>query len=187
MAIVYEFRTPEEKGMNDQEAVSVLFVCTGNICRSPTAEGVFRAMARERGLAPFMRIDSCGTFGYHVGEPPDERSQEKAAARGYDLSDLRARKLALEDFERFDYILAMDGGHLEQLRRLRPDDARAEVIMMMHFTSGRGGGLGGGQVPDPYYGSQKGFDDVLDMIEEGCRALLDHLEPRLRRAPPTSA
>ncbi len=166
--------------MSDKKAFGVLFVCTGNICRSPSAEGILRAMARKRGLDRLLEIDSCGTFGYHVGEPPDDRAVEAAARRGYDLSDLRARKLEQSDFQLFDYILAMDGGHLEQLRHYQPADSRAQVHMMMAFTPGSGPG----QVADPYYGSKRGFEEMLDQLEEGCRALVDHLEKRLQAERP---
>ncbi|WP_455372053.1 low molecular weight protein-tyrosine-phosphatase [Limibacillus halophilus] len=164
--------------MRNETALGVLFVCTGNICRSPTAEGVLRGLAEARGLGAALRIDSCGTYGYHVGEPPDERAQASAAARGYDLTELRARKLEAVDFETFDYILAMDKGHLQQLQHVMPVTSRAQLSLLMDFVDG----CEGQRVPDPYYGDTQGFERILDMIEEGCGALLDHLEQELRRA-----
>ncbi len=166
--------------MAERKVFGVLFVCTGNICRSPSAEGILRAMARKRGLDRLLEIDSCGTYGYHVGEPPDERAVESAAKRGYDLSGLRARKLEPADFQSFDYILAMDGGHLEQLRHYQPAEARAQIHMMMAFTPGSGSG----QIADPYYGSDRGFEVMLDQLEHGCAALLDHLDQRLQHERP---
>lgn len=166
--------------MTDPKAFGVLFVCTGNICRSPSAEGIFRAMAKKRGLDRLLHVDSCGTYGYHVGEPPDERAVQAAGRRGYDLSTLRARKLEPSDFQEFDYILAMDGGHLEQLRHYQPADSRAQVHMMMAFTPGSGTG----QVADPYYGNERGFEAMLDQLEVACLALLDHLEERLQQDRP---
>ena len=146
----------------------VLFVCTGNICRSPTAEGVFLHMVREAGLAESIVIDSAGTHDYHIGHPPDPRSVAAAARRGYDLAPLRARQLQHSDFERFDLILAMDDGHRAHMARLCPP-ARADRLrqMMVYATQ-----LTGEDVPDPYYGGAQGFEQVLDMIEDASRGLL---------------
>ena len=146
----------------------VLFVCTGNICRSPTAEGVFRHFAATAGID--VEADSAATHGYHIGEPPDPRTIAAAAKRGFDLKALRARRVRREDFNQFDLILAMDGGHLEHLRAMRPEDARAEVQLFLDYHP-----TGTGDVPDPYYGGPQGFEDVLDLVEEASRGLLAKL------------
>jgi protein-tyrosine phosphatase len=141
--------------------VRVLFVCTGNICRSPTAEGVFRRMVEREGLADRIETESAGTGDWHVGDPPDARACAAAAARGYDLEPLRASQVSEEDFRRFDLIVAMDRGHLRALERLRPDGAPGRLRMFMERD-----------VPDPYYGDADNFERVLDMIEDGARRLL---------------
>jgi protein-tyrosine phosphatase len=149
----------------------LLFVCTGNICRSPTAHGVALAMAARRGVADHFLIDSAGTHSYHVGEPPDARSVHYAARRGYDLSDLRARQLVAEDFERFDYLLAMDQGHLRLMNAMRPAHAHGRVALFTALSSR----YAQRSVPDPYYGGDRGFDEVLDIIEESLTKLYDEL------------
>lgn len=148
--------------------VGVLFVCTGNICRSPTAEGVFRALVDEAGLADGIRIDSAGTQGYHVGEPPDRRSQAAARRRGIELGDLRAREISIRDFERFDYIVAMDRGHVRILENFCPAGAEQRIRTMLEFAPD----LPETEVPDPYYGGGGGFERVLDMIETAAAGLL---------------
>nr|WP_246513051.1 low molecular weight protein-tyrosine-phosphatase [Azospirillum picis] len=148
-----------------------MFVCTGNICRSPTAEGVFRHLAGRAGLSGLVAAESAGTHAYHVGEPPDPRTQRAALARGIDLSGLRARKVTAGDFARFDHILAMDHGHLEQLRRIAPPGAGAALRLFLDDAPG----LAGRSVPDPYYGGPDGFGEVLDLCEAGARGLLDRL------------
>lgn len=158
--------------------IRVLFVCMGNICRSPSAEGIFRAQVREAGLANLIAADSAGTHGYHVGEPPDRRAIEHAAQRGIDIADLRARRVQLEDFRRFDLILAMDRENLGQLNRLCPRDAIERPRLFMDFAPH----LDARDVPDPYYGGADGFEHVLDLVEEASRGLLDHL--RLVRLAP---
>jgi protein-tyrosine phosphatase len=150
---------------------SVLFICTGNICRSPTAEGVFRKMVADAGLAHAIRVDSAGTHAYHVGEPPDTRSQAIARARGYDLSGLRARRIEPGDFAAFDLILAMDRDHHSILGRLTPPAARAKVGLMLAYAR-RARTL---DVPDPYYGGPEGFEMVLDLIEDASEGLLASL------------
>jgi protein-tyrosine phosphatase len=140
--------------------MKVLFVCTGNICRSPTAEGIFREMARREGLR--VHVESAGTHDYHVGEPPDERAQHHAKRRGYDLSQQRARHVAKDDFEAFDLIVAMDRGHLRLLQRACPPQHREKLRLL----------LADRDVPDPYYGGPDGFEQVLDLVEAACRDLL---------------
>ena len=149
-------------------AVRILFVCMGNICRSPTAEGVMRRLLREERLDDRIEVDSAGTGGWHAGEPPDERATEAARRRGIDLGGT-ARQVEPEDFERFDLILAADRENLAALRRLAPDDeARAKVRLL----------LGDRDVPDPYYGGARGFEDVLDLVQGACEELLDELRAR---------
>jgi len=150
---------------------SVVFVCTGNICRSPTAEGVFRKLAADAGLAERILVDSAGTHGYHVGEPPDPRTREAAARRGYDLSPLRARKFERRDFERFDLVLAMDRDNQAILARLAQPSRGHKLRMMMEFARN----FGEIEVPDPYYGGPLGFERVLDMLEDASRGLLEML------------
>ena len=145
-------------------APSVLFVCTGNICRSPTAEGVMRSLLARSGLAG--EVDSAGTMAYHVGEPPDRRSQAAAAARGYDLSDLRGRVVSEADLDRFDHVWVMDRGHLNRLRARFGD--RPNLRLFLEATAPEG--VRAREVPDPYGGDAAGFERVLDLIEAGCRA-----------------
>ncbi len=151
--------------------IKVLFVCTGNICRSPTAEGVFRALVAAEGLAGHVATDSAGTHAYHVGEPPDGRSTAAALRRGIDLSDLRARKVRASDYAEFDLVLAMDRGHADILRRQCPADLAGRVRLFLDFAPD----LGIQDVPDPYYGGGDGFERVLDMIEAGSAGLLSHI------------
>jgi protein-tyrosine phosphatase len=155
--------------------VKVLFVCTGNICRSPTAEGVFRHAVEKAGLADRIVSDSAGTGDYHIGEAPDPRSQSVASGRGYDLSTLCARQVSRRDFDEFDYILAMDETHVRQLKGLSPPEHAGKVRLFMDFA-GQGAPR---EVPDPYYGGAQGFERVLDMVEQAARGLLDHLRDRL--------
>jgi len=151
--------------------LSVLFVCTGNICRSPTAEAIFRKLAADSGMGEGILSDSAGTHGYHIGEPPDPRSQDSAAGRGYDLSGLRARRFERADFERFDLIVAMDRGHFAMLSGMaRPPTAHKLKLMMSYAR--RFKEL---DVPDPYYGGPRDFERVLDMLEDAVRGLLDSL------------
>jgi len=156
------------------DTVSVLFVCMGNICRSPTAEGVFSRMVEEAGLAERVVVDSAGTHDYHVGEPPDGRAQAAAARRGYDLSPLRARKLGRDDCRRYDYVLVMDRGNLNRARTIF-GGACPHVRLLMDFAPGRPER----EVPDPYTGGPEGFEHVLDLIEEACRGLLEDVRARL--------
>lgn len=160
------------------EESSVLFVCTGNICRSPTAEGIFRKLVADAGMANAIRADSAGTHAYHVGEPPDPRTQATAATRGYDLSDLRARKVEQADFDRFDLILAMDRDHHAILARMAQPSAAHKLKLMMSYARR----FKEQEVPDPYYGGPQGFERVLDMLEDAARGLLESLlkDPVLR-------
>jgi len=157
------------------DSVSVLFVCMGNICRSPTAEGVFVRKVREAGLSERIRIDSAGTHAYHIGNPPDERTQRAALRRGYDLSALRARKVEVQDFSRFDYVLAMDAANLAILKALhvQVEGARVQPGLFMDFATDTGFAR---EVPDPYYGGEAGFERVLDMIEAAAEGLLARIQ-----------
>jgi protein-tyrosine phosphatase len=154
----------------------VLFVCTGNICRSPTAEGVFRHLIREAGLETAIESASAATHGYHIGDPPDPRTVASAKRRGFDLSAQRARKVKVDDFHTFDLILAMDEGHFAYLDSLRPNDARAEVKLFLDYHPERKQK----DVPDPYYGGPDGFEQVLDLIEEASKVLLSQLSSGLK-------
>ena len=144
----------------------ILFVCTGNICRSPTAEGVVRHKAKAAGLTG-LSLDSVGTTGHHVGDPPDRRAQAAARQRGYDLSPLRARQLTRADFGQQDLILGMDRGHMRQMRRLCPDRDAHRLQLFMAFAD-----LSADEVPDPYYGDLGGFDAMMDLIETGADGLI---------------
>lgn len=154
--------------------VKVLFVCLGNICRSPTAEGVFRAKVERAGLAGAISVDSAGTGAWHVGEPPDRRGQGAAGRRGYDLSAQRARKVHGTDFELFDYIIAMDRANLADLSAMAPAAALGKISLFLAFAPH----LGRHEVPDPYYGGPDGFDEVLDLVEAAADGLLDDIRAR---------
>jgi protein-tyrosine phosphatase len=154
--------------------VHILFVCLGNICRSPTAEGVMAKLVAEAGLRDEVELDSAGTGAWHVGEPPDARAVEAARARGIELESV-ARQVRAEDFERFDLILAMDSSNLHALRQYTPDEpARAKVRLLREFDPASEG-LHDLDVPDPYYDSQRGFEIVLDQVQAACEGLLAHL------------
>jgi len=157
------------------ETVSVLFCCMGNICRSPTAQGVFHRQVIAAGLQDRIRIDSAGTHGYHIGHAPDPRSQAAAAARGYELNHLRARQVALQDFAGFDYILAMDKGNLAALRHVAPAEYRSKPELLMPYGVRRPVI----EVPDPYFGGPEDFERVLDMAEEACTGLLQTIKKKL--------
>jgi protein-tyrosine phosphatase len=150
----------------------VLFVCTGNICRSPTAEGVFRELVRQAGLAPRYTIGSAGTHGYHAGEPPDLRTQDAARQRGYDLSAIRARRFTPADFQRFDWVIGLDEIHRDLLLRAAGRQHGGKVRLLLEF----GNHPDVRSVPDPYYGGDEGFAHVLDLIEDASRGLLAYLE-----------
>jgi protein-tyrosine phosphatase len=146
----------------------VLFVCLGNICRSPTAHGVFAALVQQRGLQQRIQVDSCGTGHWHVGEAPDRRATAEARRRGYDLSHLRARQVETQDFHRFDYILAMDHANLSHLQAMSPLDFSGHLGLFLPFADA----VIEEEVPDPYYGGDEGFTRVLDMIELASEGLL---------------
>jgi protein-tyrosine phosphatase len=147
----------------------VLFVCMGNICRSPMAEGVFRHMVRQAGLDDVVKVESAGTHAFHAGEGPDKRAQSTAARRGYDIGDLRARQVKELDFEHFDLILAMDWDNLSLLQQMAPKKAHHKLQLLMRFASEHESAT----IPDPYYGAQQGFDQVMDFIEDACGGLLE--------------
>ncbi|HEY1092879.1 MAG TPA: low molecular weight protein-tyrosine-phosphatase [Burkholderiaceae bacterium] len=151
--------------------LSVLMVCSGNICRSPTAQSVLMQRLKELNTGGAIHVDSAGIEGYHVGEPPDPRTQSHAAKRGYDLSKQRARRFMEEDFARFDLILAMDGGHLRYLRKDCPPEHAHKLALL----------LGEAEVPDPFYGGPAGFERVLDLIEARCATLASELVTRLSK------
>ncbi|WP_090333584.1 low molecular weight protein-tyrosine-phosphatase [Nitrosomonas sp. Nm51] len=152
--------------------VKVLFVCMGNICRSPTADAVFRYTVKKANLAHAFFIDSAGTHAYHVGNPPDRRAQSSALKRGYQMDSLRARKVHRDDFAKFDYILAMDNENLSLLQQRCPDQFSHKLELMTRYSTGT---YSNHEVPDPYFGGDQGFEVVLDMIEEASSGLLEHI------------
>ena len=156
-------------------SVSVLFVCLGNICRSPTAEAVFRRRVTGAGLEERIHIDSAGTGDWHIGKAPDRRASAAAAQRGYELDRLRARQVSAEDFHRFDLILAMDDNNLADLQALRPADDDALLARFLDVL----GEDGPHEVPDPYYGGDDGFDHVLNLVEKASDLWLERLRERL--------
>ena len=160
--------------MLPSQPVRVLFVCMGNICRSPTAQGVFRKLLQAQGLEATIEIDSAGTHAYHAGEPPDRRAQETAARRGIDLSDLRARRVGPEDFEYFDYVLVMDQENYHSLSALCPPHHQRKLMLFMDFAPH----LRSREVPDPYYGAAGGFEQVFDMVEAAAEGLLEDIRRR---------
>lgn len=153
---------------------SVLFVCMGNICPSPTAHGVFRQKVIDQGLANWVQVDSAGTHNYHPGSPPDERSQAHAATRGYDLSDLRARQIRDVDFEKHDLILVMDLENLALVHDACPPEHQHKVRRLTEFCLLQESQV----VPDPYYGGKNGFETVLDLVEDACDGLILHVKQK---------
>jgi len=161
----------------------VLFVCTGNICRSPTAEGVFRHIVRKAGLDEQMTVDSAGTDTYHVGEHPDPRSAQAARARGIEIGYLLSRQVRIADFDEFDLILAMDAGHLHQLTRMAPPGTGNRIRLFLNYAPG----APKREVPDPYYGEGYHFDEVLDLVEAGAEGLLADIRLNHLKTPPVPA
>lgn len=154
--------------------IRVLMVCMGNICRSPLAHGRFEHLVKEAGLGAHITVDSAGTHAYHVGEPPDRRSQQTALRRGIDISGQRARKVSLSDFEVFDYLLAMDSDNQAILMSLAPPEHRHKVRLILEFAHE----LNEREVPDPYYGGQSGFEGVYDLIDAASQGLLEEIKKR---------
>jgi len=159
--------------MINKEKISVLFVCMGNICRSPTAEGYFRHIIKEAGLTEQIKTDSAGTHAYHIGSPPDDRAQIAASKRGIDLSSLRGRKVESHDFDRFDYVLAMDSSNHSDLEYVAGGGAD-NLFMFLEFAEN----FSEGEVPDPYYGGDQGFEHVLDLIEDASKGLLKDIREK---------
>ncbi|MCX4162210.1 MULTISPECIES: low molecular weight protein-tyrosine-phosphatase [Paraburkholderia] len=162
------------------KTIAICFVCLGNICRSPTAEGVMRHQLIEAKLGERIHVDSAGTGDWHVDEAPDERAQRAASQRGYDLSVLRGRQIDVADFERFDLLIAMDDANVSALRKLCPPAQRDKIRLLMEFvpeTDRRWAGAR--EVTDPYFGGAAGFEQVLDQCEAACRGLVAALRPQL--------
>ena len=152
--------------------IKVLFVCMGNICRSPTAEGVFRHVVEQAGLSDRIEIDSAGTHAYHIGEQPDRRSQAVALTRGYDLSSQQARKVKQQDFDEYHYVLAMDNDNYANLSAICSADFAEKLQLFLAY----GENISESEVPDPYYGGNRGFEHVLDLIEDASAGLLTHIQ-----------
>ena len=170
-----DFVTQADTNMAKREPISlamntrVLFVCMGNICRSPMAEGVFRHMVRQAGLDEVVRVASAGTHAFHLGEAPDKRAQAAVAKRGYDISELRASRVKERDFDEFDMVLAMDWDNLAQLQQLAPKSAHHKLQLLMRFATEHETAT----IADPYYGNVQGFEQALDYIEDACNGLLE--------------
>jgi len=158
-------REPISLAMNTR----VLFVCMGNICRSPMAEGVFRQMVRQAGLEDVVKVSSAGTHAFHAGEAPDKRAQAVAGKRGFDISDLRASRVREKDFDDYDMILAMDWDNLSALQQMAPKRTHHKLQLLMRFATEHETAT----IPDPYYGNAQGFEQVLDYIEDACTGLLE--------------
>lgn len=152
--------------------VSVLFVCLGNICRSPTAHGVFQGMVISNGFADTINVDSAGTGDWHIGHSPDQRTAQVAASKGYDLSELRARLVTSDDFEQFDYVIAMDKANLSDLKAMQPAGYTGCLSLFLDFTTQNSHS----EVPDPYYGGEDGFELVFNLVEEASQGLLEHIQ-----------
>jgi len=155
-------------------AVKILFVCMGNICRSPTAHGVMQHKVNQRGLSNRIVIDSSGTHAYHVGEKSDARSRAKAADKGIDMEFIRARKISINDYDEFDYILAMDEDNLELINYYAPQNYSANISLFLDYAN-QAGLCDERVVPDPYYGGDEGFEHVFELVDVGCDALIEHI------------
>ncbi len=153
----------------------VLFVSMGNLCRSPSAEGVFRSLIDEAGLSELVMVDSAGTHSFHIGEAPDVRAQQAARKRGYDLSGIRVRQVTADDFREFDLILAMDWENLSALQQMCPKLYRHKLMLLMRFSNE----FEEATVPDPYYGSPEGFGKMLDYIEDACQGVFEQVRKRV--------
>ncbi len=162
--------------INKDNRVKVLFVCMGNICRSPTADAVFTQQVKTAGLDEIIVVDSAGTHDYHIGGSPDRRAQETARQRGYEMHNLRAREVHPNDFADFDYILAMDNDNLANLKRCCPAQYHHKLALLMQYC--KASHLGD-EVGDPYYGGDQGFEDVLDMVEMATKGLLEHIRSQI--------
>jgi protein-tyrosine phosphatase len=160
--------------MKTKQKISVLFVCMGNICRSPTAEIVFASLVEKAGLSEQFQIDSAGTHDYHIDEAPDGRTQRAALRRGYDMSQLRGRQVEVADFARFDYVLAMDEENLANLKKLSSNNSKSYLGLFLVFADQHQAR----EVPDPYYGGTDGFEKVLDLVEDAAHGLLRHIQHR---------
>ncbi len=158
--------------MSNKSSISVLFVCLGNICRSPTSEGVFLHCVQATDLDLKIKVDSAGTANYHAGQPPDSRAIAAAAKRGINLKKLRARRVVDTDFQRFDYIVAMDYQNHADLVAMAPAEHQSQICMFMDFTEL----WSEKEIPDPYYGGEQGFERTLDMIEDASYGLIDHIK-----------
>lgn len=156
------------------EEIKVIFICMGNICRSPTAEAVFRHYVESAGLSGHIAIDSAGTHDYHIGDPPDLRTQRAAQQRGFDMSALRGRQVEPGDFHRFDYVLAMDKANLAILQRLAPQGSTTQAQLFLEYAHHHAER----EVPDPYYGGADGFERVLDMVEDAAQGLLQEIRQK---------
>lgn len=154
--------------------VKVLFVCLGNICRSPTAEGLFQQLLKAEGLDHAIRVDSAGTGDWHIGRPPDQRAQRAALGRGCDISHLRARQVTRLDFDHFNYIIAMDNQNLADLKAMKPPGFRGHLGLLLSFADDNSVQ----EVPDPYHGGEKEFQQVLDLLENAASGLLEHIKRR---------
>lgn len=167
----------------DATRLRVLMVCMGNICRSPTAEAVLRQRLSDAGLAEVVAVDSAGTHAYHLDSPPDARSSQAGAQRGYELAHLRARKVQPQDYADFDLLLAMDWDNLALLEENCPSDLRRRLRRLTEFIPNSHPLAGSPVVPDPYYGGPAGFEHVLDLIEAACDGLVAHLQAQLAHMP----
>jgi protein-tyrosine phosphatase len=163
--------------MNQSTLYNILFVCTGNICRSPTAEAVFRHKVAERDMQDIFVCDSAGTHGYHIGAAPDPRTQEAAIRRGVNMASLAARKVSTQDFHDFDLVVAMDRGHFANLKKIQPPKARAKLVLFLDYHPE----YKGRDVPDPYYEPLKAFDDVYELIDSAADKMLDYLQSTLKQ------